>query len=57
MLCCTRTSVYLAGGNLIRRTGYDGQTDWEQTVENPAVALLNASTPLLFTGTRVETLS
>lgn len=57
MLCCTRTSVYLAGGNLIRRTGYDGETDWEQTVENPAVALLNASSPLLFTGTQVETLS
>ena len=57
MLCCTRTNVYLAGGTLLRRTGYDGETDWEQTLENPAVALLNASMPLVFSGTQVWTLS
>lgn len=57
MLCCTRTNVYLAGGNLLRRTGYDGETDWEQTLENPAIALLNASMPLVFSGTQVWTLS
>ena len=57
MLCCTRTNVYLAGGTLLRRTGYDGETDWEQTLENPAVALLNASMPLVFSGTQVWALS
>ncbi len=57
MLCCTRTNVYLAGGTLLRRTGYDGETDWEQTLENPAVALLNASMPLVFSGTQVRALS
>lgn len=57
MLCCTRTNVYLAGGTLLRRTGYDGETDWEQTLENPAIALLNASMPLVFSGTQVWALS
>lgn len=57
MLCCTRTNVYLGGGNQIRRTGYDGETDWEQTLDNPPIALLNASSPLVFSGTQVWTLS
>lgn len=57
MLCCTRTNIYLAGGNQVRRTGYDGETDWEQTLDNPPIALLNASSPLIFSGTQVWTLS
>lgn len=57
MLCCTRTDIYLAGGNQVRRTGYDGQTDWEQTLDSPAIALLNADSPLIFSGTQVRTLS
>lgn len=57
MLCCTRTDIYLAGGNQVRRTGYDGQTDWEQTLDTPAIALLDADAPLIFSGTQVWTLS
>ena len=56
-LCCTDTEIYLAGGSLVRCFGYDGAMKWEKTLDAPAVALLDAAQPLVFTGVSADVLT
>lgn len=56
-LCCTDTQIYLTGGSWVRCLDYEGTLEWEKTLESPAVAVLDAAQPLLFTGTGVQVLS
>lgn len=53
---CTRTGLYLSGGMWVRCLNYDGTQRWERALESPALAMLDAEQPLLFTGMQADLL-
>ena len=56
-LCATRTALYLTAGSLVQCLDYNGALQWEKTLDAPPLAILDASQPLVFTGTEVSVLT
>ena len=53
----TRTALYLTAGSLVQCLDYNGDLQWEKTLDAPPLAILDASQPLVFTGTEVSVLT